>query len=194
VAGTDITSAAPVKIVRSGLSLVREGRRIFRDMTVMENLRLGAFTRRRTEKNEIPGDIDRICELFPPLRTFATKMVGELSGGQQQMVAVGQALASRPKFLLLDEPASGLAPALVDEIYDRLQILVDDGLGIAIVDQSIERILKWSDRYYVLESGATVLSGASESAAIERINDIVLGVMRVESEPAGAAPAMPPAG
>jgi branched-chain amino acid transport system ATP-binding protein len=92
------------------------------------------------------------------------------------MVAVGQALMSNPKFLLLDEPASGLAPALVDTMYETLTTLTKDGLGIVVVDQSIERILEWSSRYYVFENGHTALSGPSESSAVEQINDIVLGV------------------
>lgn len=174
--GADISSAPPLHAVRAGVMLVREGRRIFRDMSVRENLILGAYTHRRRGRRALGPDLDRVCALFPPLQTFAKKMVGELSGGQQQMVAVGQALMSNPKFLLLDEPASGLAPALVDEMYEALTTLTKDGLGILIVDQSIERILEWSSRYYVFENGRTVLSGRSERGAVGRINDIVLGV------------------
>jgi branched-chain amino acid transport system ATP-binding protein len=178
VAGVDVTGSSTVRVVRSGLSLVREGRRIFRDMTVLENVRLGAFTRRKTKN--LGTDLDYVYELFPTLRKYGAKLAGELSGGQQQMVAIGQALMNRPKFLLLDEPASGLAPAVVEEMYDRLRLLADDGMGVAIVDQSVERILRWSDRFYVFESGRTALSGASQSASIERINEIILGVVRLE--------------
>lgn len=185
IAGVDVTGSAPVRVVRSGLSLVREGRRIFRDMTVLENVRLGAYTRRKTKN--LGTDLDYVYELFPTLKKYSAKLAGELSGGQQQMVAIGQALMNRPKFLLLDEPASGLAPAVVEEMYDRLRLLADDGMGVAIVDQSVERILRWSDRFYVFESGRTALSGASESAAVENINEIILGVVRLEA--AGAAPA-----
>jgi branched-chain amino acid transport system ATP-binding protein len=182
VAGTDVTGAPTVRVVRSGLSLVREGRRIFRDMTVVENVRLGAFTRRKAK--DLRADLDYVYELFPTLRTYSARRAGELSGGQQQMVAIGQALMNRPKFLLLDEPASGLAPAVVEEMYDRLRLLADNGMGVAIVDQSVERILRWSDRFYVFESGRTELSGDSKSAAIESINEIILGVTRVD----GAGP------
>jgi branched-chain amino acid transport system ATP-binding protein len=176
VGDEDLSTAKPLKAVRSGVMLVREGRRIFRDMSVTENLILGAYTRRRRGRKALATDVDRVCTLFPPLRTFAKKMVGELSGGQQQMVAVGQALMSRPNFLLLDEPAAGLAPALVDEMYERLATLAAEGLGIVVVDQSIERILEWSSRYYVFENGRTALEGPSSASAVPRINDIVLGV------------------
>lgn len=173
---TDISSASPLNTVRAGVMLVREGHRVFRDMSVTENLVLGAYTRRRHGRKALAPDLERVCTLFPPLRTYAKKMVGELSGGQQQMVAVGQALMSRPSFLLLDEPASGLAPALVDEMYESLTTLTKEGLGIVVVDQSIERILEWSDRFYVFENGRTALEGHSQLSAIPQINDIVLGV------------------
>jgi branched-chain amino acid transport system ATP-binding protein len=171
----DISTGTPLKAVKAGVMLVREGRRIFRDMSVRENLVLGAYTHRRRGRRAVEPDLERVCALFP-LGGFYRKMVGELSGGQQQMVAVGQALMSNPKFLLLDEPASGLAPALVDTMYETLTTLTKDGLGIVVVDQSIERILEWSSRYYVFENGHTALSGPSESSAVEQINDIVLGV------------------
>jgi branched-chain amino acid transport system ATP-binding protein len=194
VAGVDVTGSSPVRVVRSGLSLVREGRRIFRDMTVLENVRLGAFTRRKTKN--LGTDLDYVHELFPTLKKYSAKLAGELSGGQQQMVAIGQALMSRPRFLLLDEPASGLAPAVVEEMYDRLRLLADDGMGVAIVDQSVERILRWSDRFYVFESGRTELSGASRSAVVENINEIILGVVRFEAagapDPAPSYAGWPP--
>jgi branched-chain amino acid transport system ATP-binding protein len=142
---------------------------------VRDNLQLGAYPRRRTRKAEIVADLDRVCHLFPALAQYSTKQVGSLSGGQQQMVAVGQALMSRPKFLMLDEPMSGLAPALVDELYDRLRELVRDGIGMLIVDQSIERALDRSDRFNVMDNGRVVLSGTSEPSAREAANAIVLG-------------------
>jgi branched-chain amino acid transport system ATP-binding protein len=175
-ADKDISSATPLHAVRSGVMLVREGRRIFRDMSTRENLILGAYTHRRRGRRALAPDLDRVCTLFPSLGTFSKKLVGELSGGQQQMVAVGQALMSNPKFLLLDEPASGLAPALVDVMYETLTTLTREGLGIVVVDQSIERILEWSSRYYVFENGRTALEGRSEPAAVRQINDVVLGV------------------
>lgn len=187
VGDTDISAASSLRIVRAGVMLVREGRRVFRDMSVTENLMLGAYTRRRHGRKALGPDLDRVHNLFPALSTFGTKLVGELSGGQQQMVAVGQALMSRPNFLLLDEPASGLAPALVDELYGRLTTLTEEGLGIAIVDQSIERILEWSDRFYVFENGRTALEGESISSALPQINDIVLGVATQFTEEAVSA-------
>jgi branched-chain amino acid transport system ATP-binding protein len=191
VDGTDMTTAPADALVRAGVSLVPEGRRIFRDMTVIENLRLGAFTRRRTGRREIPGDIDRVCQLFPALSRYNTKRAGELSGGQQQMVAIGQALMSRPRYLLLDEPASGVAPVLVDEIYDTVHDLVTrDQLGLLFVDQSIERALERSHRIYVMDGGSIVLESASTSASTDQINRIVMGTAEPGASAAGT-PAPP---
>jgi branched-chain amino acid transport system ATP-binding protein len=182
VDGADMSQAPADALVRAGVSLVPEGRRIFRDMTVIENLRLGAFTRRRSGRREIPADFERVCELFPALARYSGKRAGELSGGQQQMVAIGQALMSRPKYLLLDEPASGVAPVLVDEIYDTVEALVTrDRIGLLMVDQSIERAIERSHRIYVMDSGSIVMESASASASIERINPIVMGTAGQES-------------
>jgi branched-chain amino acid transport system ATP-binding protein len=175
----DFSKSSPHQIVLGGVNLVLEGRRLFREMTVTENLRLGAFTRRRTTKSEIAADLGRVYELFPALELYRSKVVGELSGGQQQMVAIGQKLMTRPKFLLLDEPTSGLAPALVDELYDRFLSLASDGIGILIVDQSVERVIDRSDRFYVMDDGKIVLDGESSSNALEGINSIILGVSKV---------------
>jgi branched-chain amino acid transport system ATP-binding protein len=177
--GADISAATAHDIVRSGVNLVPEGRRIFREMTVAENLRLGAFTRRRSGRTEIPADLARVYELFPALELYKSKVVGELSGGQQQMVAIGQKLMTRPKFLLLDEPTSGLAPALVDELYDRFAALVADGIGLLVVDQSVERVVERSDRFYVMDDGRIVMSGAAARSALEGINAIILGLGQV---------------
>ena len=115
-------------------------------------------------------------ELFPALELYKSKVVGELSGGQQQMVAIGQKLMTRPKFLLLDEPTSGLAPALVDELYDRFAALVADGIGLLVVDQSVERVVERSDRFYVMDDGRIVMSGTAARSALEGINSIILGL------------------
>lgn len=171
----DLTGRGPHEIAGGGLKLVPEGRRIFRSMTVSENLRLGAYPHRRTGRRGIDQDVARVQELFPALETYAETLTGELSGGQQQMVAIGQALMSRPRFLLLDEPSSGLAPALVDEMYDRFDQLAAEGMGLLVVDQSIERVLDRTSRYYLMESGATVGEGRSEPNALERINEVILG-------------------
>lgn len=174
VGDREISGAKPLEIVKAGISLVPEGRRVFRDMTVMENLRLGAYTQ-RSDRRWLAENLDRVFELFGALQLYRSKRVGELSGGQQQMVAVGQALMSKPRFILLDEPTSGLAPALVDEMYDRFKVLVDDGIGMVVVDQNIERVLEWSDRYYLVDDGCIPLSGPSELSAAAEINAVVLG-------------------
>lgn len=174
VGDREITGARPLDVVQAGISLVPEGRRVFRDMTVSENLRLGAYTQ-RSDRRGLMENLDRVFELFEALQLYRSKRVGELSGGQQQMVAIGQALMSNPRFMLLDEPTSGLAPALVDEMYDRFKVLVDGGIGMVVVDQNIERVLDWSHRYYLVDDGKIPLSGPSEPAAIDDINAVVLG-------------------
>ncbi len=171
----DITKLNSHEMPRSGLKLVPEGRRIFRSMTVTENLRLGAYPHRRGGRVDVAADLDRVHELFPDLAAFAAKRAGELSGGQQQMVAIGQALMSRPRYLLLDEPSSGLAPALVDEMYDRFDELARSGIGLLVVDQSVERALERSRRYYLMESGTIVAEGPSEMSALDGINAVIMG-------------------
>src|SRR4051794_13128678 len=171
----DVSAASPNQIVRSGVKLVPEGRRLFRDMSVLENLRLGAFTRRRTDRGKLGEDLDRVFDLFPALARDRQRTVLSLSGGQQQMVAVGQALMTQPKFLLLDEPMSGLAPALIDSMYDTFLELLKQGIGMLIVDQNIERVLETSTRFYVVDSGRVVLEGGSEPGALANVTKIVLG-------------------
>jgi branched-chain amino acid transport system ATP-binding protein len=175
VDGQDVSQRHAHVIVAAGVNLVPEGRRIFRNMTVDENLRLGAFTRRRAGAKSIGADLRRIYELFPALAVARGKRAGELSGGQQQMVAIGQALMSKPNYLLLDEPMAGLAPILVDEIYAQLHLLTAEGLGVLVVDQSVERAVAHADRYYVLDGGRTVLTGECKGAALTTIEEIVLG-------------------
>jgi branched-chain amino acid transport system ATP-binding protein len=174
IGSTDLTGSSPHQILCAGIKLVPEGRRIFSSMTVTENLRLGAFTRRRARREEIAEELDRVWQLFPALRTFGRKLTGELSGGQQQMVAIGQALMSRPRILLLDEPSAGLAPTLVDEMYDRFDALVAQGLGVLVVDQSVERALERTHRYYLMEAGTIVLQGKSEPDALQGINAVIM--------------------
>jgi branched-chain amino acid transport system ATP-binding protein len=176
IGGTDISTAAPHQIVGAAVGLVPEGRRVFREMTVLENLKLGAYTHRRTLKGGLEERLNRVWRLFPILLEFREREVAGLSGGQQQMVAIGQALMSDPKVLLLDEPAAGVAPVLVNEIYDRLQALTSEGLGVVVVDQSIERVIVRADRYYVMDNGSVVSSGVAAPEAIDSINRIVLGL------------------
>jgi branched-chain amino acid transport system ATP-binding protein len=171
----DISKLNSHDMAQCGLKLVPEGRRIFRSMTVAENLRLGAYHHRRGGRVDVSSDLERVHELFPDLAEFAAKRAGELSGGQQQMVAIGQALMSRPRYLLLDEPSSGLAPALVDEMYDRFDELARSGIGLLVVDQSVERALERSRRYYLMESGTIVAEGPSEASALEGINAVIMG-------------------
>jgi len=175
IAERDVSTASPNEIVRAGIKLVPEGRRLFRDMSVLENLRLGAFTRRRTDRSKLGDDLDRVFDLFPALARDRHRTVLSLSGGQQQMVAVGQALMTKPRFMLLDEPMSGLAPALIDSMYDSFLALVGEGIGMLIVDQNIERVLETSSRFYVVDSGRVVLEGGSESGALANVTKIVLG-------------------
>lgn len=175
VGSDDITTTSADRIVSRGVKLVPEGRRIFRSMTVLENLRLGAYPRRQESRRVVAEQLSRVWELFPPLSGCANKVAGELSGGQQQMIAIGQALMSVPRFLLLDEPSSGLAPLVVEEMYDRLDQLAVDGLGVLIVDQNVERVLARADRYYLMESGEVVREGAcSEVDVVEAINSVIM--------------------
>jgi branched-chain amino acid transport system ATP-binding protein len=185
VDGLDVSQRRAHSVVAAGVNLVPEGRRIFRNMTVDENLRLGAFTRRRAGSRSIGADLRHTFELFPALAVARGKRAGELSGGQQQMVAIGQALMSKPKYLLLDEPMAGLAPILVDEIYARLHLLIGDGLGVLVVDQSVERAVAHAGRYYVLDSGRTVLAGECKGAALTTIEEVVLGTSALGTRQAG---------
>jgi branched-chain amino acid transport system ATP-binding protein len=150
----------PPAIVRRGISLVPEGRQVFAPMTVLDNLRLGAYTRyRRREHREIEQDIAQITELFPILGQRADQPAGTLSGGEQQMLAIGRALMARPRLLALDEPSMGLAPLMVEKILDTLVRLKADGLTILLVEQNAQAALKIADRGYVLETGKVVLQG-----------------------------------
>ena len=177
----DITKDSPHQIVLGGVNLVPEGRRVFREMSVGDNLRLGAFTRRRRGRNVIGDDLERVYELFPALALYKSKVVGELSGGQQQMVAIGQKLMTRPKFLLLDEPTSGLAPALVDELYDRLLTLALEGIGLLVVDQSVERVFERTERFYVMDEGRIALSGLPGEDALKDVNRIIMGLGKLKT-------------
>lgn len=180
--GHDVSRARADAIVRAGLKLVPEGRRLFRDMSVAENLRLGAYLRRREGRRAIDDDADRVYELFPALAAARAKTVLSLSGGQQQMVAIGQALMTRPRFLALDEPTAGLAPALIDTLYEAFRTLVGEGIGIVIVDQNIERVLESTNRYYVVDGGRVVLDGPCAAGALTRVVTIVLGSERQRGE------------
>ena len=175
--GSSINGLSASKIARAGVALVPEGRRIFREMSVFENLQIGAYLRRGHPKSEFADDVERVSELFPALALYARKVAGALSGGEQQMVAIGQALMARPRYLLLDEPTAGLSPALAEQLYDAIVVLAKSGLGVLVVEQSVDRALRHSHRTYVMETGEIVLDGKSSVFAESDIVDrIVTGV------------------
>jgi len=152
-----INSMQAHKIVKMGLSQVPEGRQIFPNLTVMENLMMGAYT--RTDKNEIKHILEQVMESFPRLNERATQMAGTLSGGEQQMVAIGRGLMSKPSLLILDEPSMGLSPVLVEEIFAIIQKINQQGTTVLLVEQNAFMALQVAHRAYVLETGRIVFSG-----------------------------------
>ncbi len=180
--GADVTRASPRELVDAGLAHVPEGHRIFASLTVEENLLLGAYPRRRAGRKAAAATMERVFDLFPILRTYASRNAGFLSGGEQQMVAIGQALMAEPKVLMLDEPTSGLAPMVVRSIYDAIGRLRDQGLAVLMVEQSVPRALANSDRCYVMERGRIVISGDSPVLAQnEHVFAIVRGTEEVSA-------------
>jgi len=172
-----ITNLSPEKIVRLGISQVPERRQVFATMSVMDNLILGAYHRyRRDGKPEIERDLSFVLEIFPRLKDRARQTAGTLSGGEQQMLALGRAWMSKPKLLLMDEPSLGLAPLLVKEIFRVSGDLRQRGMTILLVEQNARAALELADRAYVMESGQVVLQGTSaQLAADERVQTIYLG-------------------
>jgi branched-chain amino acid transport system ATP-binding protein len=158
--GKDITNTTPQERVKMGISQVPEGRRIFSSMTVLENLELGAFLRQ--DKTDIAKDLKTVYERFPILADRKRQTAGTLSGGEQQMLAIGRALMSRPKLLCLDEPSMGLAPLLVHEIFDIIKDINDRGTTILLVEQNASMALQIANRAYVMETGTITLSGTGE--------------------------------
>ena len=172
--GNDIAGMPAHKIVREGISQVPEGRRIFAEMTVLENLELGAFT--RDNKDEIQSDMQMVFKRFPRLEERKTQLAGTLSGGEQQMLAMGRALMSRPKLLLLDEPSMGLAPLLIKEIFNIIVDINKTGTTVLLVEQNANMALSIANRAYVLETGRITISGdAKKLAASEDIRKAYLG-------------------
>lgn len=159
--GKDITNLAPWQITRLGLSHIPEGRRIFSRLTVKENLALGAFT--RSDRGSILKDTERVFELFPVLKDRLRQLAGTLSGGEQQMLAIGRGLMSRPKLLILDEPSLGLAPKLVEIVFKTIIKINQMGMTILLVEQNANMALKISHYGYALETGRIVLYDASEN-------------------------------
>lgn len=158
--GKDIVNMPATQRVAMGLSQVPEGRRIFPSMSVLENLELGAYLRR--DKAEIKKDIEMVYGLFPILGNRKKQMAGTLSGGEQQMLAMGRALMSRPRILLLDEPSMGLAPLLVREIFEIIKNINQTGTTVLLVEQNANMALSIANRAYVLETGSVVISGTGE--------------------------------
>jgi branched-chain amino acid transport system ATP-binding protein len=171
--GADVTRRAAHDLVKAGIGHAPEGRRIFPRLTVLENLQMGAFTRTQAEAHE---DIDHVYALFPRLQERATQRGGSLSGGEQQMLAVGRALMSRPRVLLLDEPSLGLSPILVQEIFEIIQEINTRGTTILLVEQNASQALNVAHRGYVLQTGRVILTDtAGRLAANEDVRRAYLG-------------------
>ncbi len=172
--GRAIGSQGPWDLVAQGLVMVPEGRGIFARMSIEENLRMGAYLRR---DGEVDADIDAVYKRFPRLKERHRQLAGTLSGGEQQMLAMGRALLARPKLLLLDEPTMGLAPIIVDQIFEVVRDVHAQGVTVLLVEQNAQRALQMADRAYVLESGELALSGAAAD---------LLGDARVQAAYLGA--------
>ena len=158
--GKDITKVPAHKIVSLGMAHVPEGRRVFAQLTVLENLKMGAFTRK--DKDEIEESLIRVYKRFPRLEERKNQMAGTLSGGEQQMLAMGRALMSRPRIILMDEPSMGLSPIFVNEIFDIIREVSEGGTTVLLVEQNAKKALAIADRAYVLETGKIVLDGKAE--------------------------------
>ena len=172
--GNNLRSVEAHKIIRLGLAQVPEGRRIFASMTVQENLEMGAYIRR--DRDQIQQDYERVFERLPRLKERRRQIAGTLSGGEQQMLAIGRALMSNPKMLLLDEPSMGLSPLLVSEIFKIIRDVNESGMTVLLVEQNAKQALEIADRAYVLETGTISMSGdASELAADEKVRAAYLG-------------------
>ena len=172
--GEDITNLAADKIVKAGLIHVPEGRRVFSNLTVRENLEMGAFLRK--DKAGIKADLEHVYELFPRLKERVKQLAGTLSGGEQQMLAMGRGLMSKPELLLLDEPSMGLAPILVDEIFDIIQKINADGTTILLVEQNAFKAMSIANRVYILETGEVASSGnAADMIHDEAVKKAYLG-------------------
>ena len=172
--GEELTKTPAHKIVSMGMAHVPEGRRIFQQLTVLENLKLGAFTRK--DKEEIAKSLKAVYERFPRLEERKNQIAGTLSGGEQQMLAMGRALMSNPRIILLDEPSMGLSPLLVSSIFDIIKVISEGGTTVLLVEQNARKALAIADRAYVLETGSIILSGkASDLINNESVKKAYLG-------------------
>ena len=172
--GVDIGRLPAHRRVAIGIAHVPEGRRLFGPLTAEENLRLGAFMER--SESEVAVRLERVYDLFPILRERRKQQSGTLSGGEQQVLAIGRGLMSRPRLLLLDEPSLGVMPTVVDQIYQLARRLADEGVSVVVADQKLDKLLKLADRAYVFQSGNIILSGSgSELLASGRVREALLG-------------------
>ena len=172
--GRDITDFNTQKIVETGIAMVPEGRRVFANLTVLENLRIGAYLRK--DKEVIEQDINYVYELFPRLKERSWQLAGTLSGGEQQMLAVGRAVMTRPKLIMMDEPSLGLAPLVVKDIFKIIQTLKSTGMTVLLIEQNANAALHACDYAYVMETGRITTSGTGEELlASEAIQEAYLG-------------------
>jgi len=172
--GEDITNLPSDEIVRRGIVQVPEGRQIFNEMSVLDNLKMGAFTRNR--KDNLKPDIERMFDLFPILAERRNQKGGSLSGGEQQMLALARALMSHPKLLMLDEPSMGLAPIVVEKIYETIEQISRQGITIILIEQDAMMALSTANRAYVLETGSVALEGYTKDLINdERMREVYLG-------------------
>ena len=172
--GRDIIPFNAQQVVAEGIALVPEGRRVFSNLTVLENLKIGAYLRK--DKDEIESGIEDIFQRFPRLKEREWQLAGTLSGGEQQMLAVGRAMMARPKLLMMDEPSLGLAPLVVKEIFAIIRDLKSEGITILLIEQNANAALRCADQAYVLETGRITMSGTGEALlADQRVRDAYLG-------------------
>ncbi|MBR3333763.1 MAG: ABC transporter ATP-binding protein [Clostridia bacterium] len=172
--GRDITDYNTQKIVETGIAMVPEGRRVFANLTVLENLRIGAYLRK--DKDVIEQDINYVYDLFPRLKERSWQLAGTLSGGEQQMLAVGRAVMTRPKLIMMDEPSLGLAPLVVKDIFKIIQTLKSTGMTVLLIEQNANAALHACDYAYVMETGRITTSGTGEELlASEAIQEAYLG-------------------
>ena len=170
--GEELLGQATTDIVSKGITLVPEGRHVFPDMTVLENLKIGAYLR----KDKLNDDIERVYSLFPRLKERSWQAAGTLSGGEQQMLAVGRALMSKPKIIMMDEPSLGLAPIIVQGIFDIIQQINKEGTTVLLIEQNANMALKVADYGYVMETGRISLAGTgAELLANEQVKELYLG-------------------
>ena len=172
--GKDITKMPAHKIVQMGIAHIPEGRRVFPDMTVYENLLMGAYT--RSDKKEIQETLEMVYKRFPRLEERKNQRAGTLSGGEQQMLAMGRALMSKPKLIVMDEPSMGLSPIYVNEIFDIIKVVSEGGTTVLLVEQNAKKALAIADRAYVLETGTITIEGkADDLLNDERVQKAYLG-------------------